>query len=349
LRLFYGLASGGLMTKSIIIVGAGIIGAMAALECSHAGLDVTVVGDAALPRASDGSLVWLNASTVSDPAYAKLRGQSLVLWHQIKAKNADCPVEFPGTLLASGDGFGADKATAVDAALADELAPGMAHHSDMYFVAGEGRADPSAMMNWVHDQMKHAGITLVDQPVTAIAPGQVSLADGTNLGGDHIVLAAGGGTRALLAGAGYDLPVTAKPGVVYLTNPVPPLARPVMMTPDLDLWQRGDGRVLVASSLAKGTAADASVEAGRVLELLAQTFPGPAFQIEKTVQRDRPVPNDGFPLVGHVPGLDGVICAVTHSGMTLAPIIAQTVTALIEGRPHGMGAFVLDRSALTLA
>ncbi len=335
------------MAQSVTIIGAGIIGAMAAWECARAGWDVTVIADPGAQRASDGSLVWLNASTVTDPVYADLRGQSLTLWHRIKTQVPDCPVEFPGTLLATGDGFGADQAPVVTPPQAADLAPGLAQPDTMYFVKDEGRADPQAMMDWVQGQLAQSGVAQVNAAVVKIAPGCVTLADGTERRCHKIVVAAGNGSGPLLAQAGYELPVIAKPGVVFWTNPVPPLAQPVVMTPELDLWQRADGRVLVASSLAKSTQDDARLEAARVLQVLGETFPGQSFQIERTVQRDRPVPADGFPLVGPVPGLEGVFCAVTHSGMTLAPIIAQTVLALLENRPHTMAEFALDRAIQT--
>ncbi len=39
----------------------------------------------------------------------------------------------------------------------------------------------------------------------------------------------------------------------------------------------------------------------------------------------RPMPADGLPIVGPVPGVDGVHVAVTHSGVTLAPVVGRLV------------------------
>ena len=38
---------------------------------------------------------------------------------------------------------------------------------------------------------------------------------------------------------------------------------------------------------------------------------------------ERPVPLDGLPVVGAVPGAPGVFLAVMHSGVTLGPLIGQ--------------------------
>ena len=41
----------------------------------------------------------------------------------------------------------------------------------------------------------------------------------------------------------------------------------------------------------------------------------------------RPVPIDGFPVVGSIEGYQGVFVAVMHSGVTLAPLIGQLLAA----------------------
>jgi glycine/D-amino acid oxidase-like deaminating enzyme len=37
------------------------------------------------------------------------------------------------------------------------------------------------------------------------------------------------------------------------------------------------------------------------------------------------MPTDGFPIVGAVPGVADVYVAVTHSGVTLAPVLGEHV------------------------
>jgi glycine/D-amino acid oxidase-like deaminating enzyme len=61
----------------------------------------------------------------------------------------------------------------------------------------------------------------------------------------------------------------------------------------------------------------------------------------------RPMPTDGFPVMGHVPGAPDLYVAVTHSGVTLAPILGlhvrsellheREVSALAPYRPGRFG------------
>jgi hypothetical protein len=53
----------------------------------------------------------------------------------------------------------------------------------------------------------------------------------------------------------------------------------------------------------------------------------------------RPMPADGLPVVGPVPGVDGAYLAVMHSGVTLAPAVAQLVAAEVV---HGATAADLE-------
>jgi len=45
----------------------------------------------------------------------------------------------------------------------------------------------------------------------------------------------------------------------------------------------------------------------------------------------RPIPNDGFSAVGWTPGFDGLYVVVTHSGVTLAPILAELAASEVHG------------------
>jgi glycine/D-amino acid oxidase-like deaminating enzyme len=49
-------------------------------------------------------------------------------------------------------------------------------------------------------------------------------------------------------------------------------------------------------------------------------------RIAQTHVADRPIPADGFPSVGAVPSVSGYYEAVSHSGITLGPVIGR--------RPH---------------
>jgi sarcosine oxidase subunit beta len=61
----------------------------------------------------------------------------------------------------------------------------------------------------------------------------------------------------------------------------------------------------------------------------------------------RPVPRDGYPVLGGVEGLDGLLLGVMHRGVSLAPAIGQVLTDLmVTGKsPLDLSMFALSRFA----
>jgi glycine/D-amino acid oxidase-like deaminating enzyme len=45
------------------------------------------------------------------------------------------------------------------------------------------------------------------------------------------------------------------------------------------------------------------------------------------------MPVDGYPSVGSVPAIPGYFEAITHSGVTLAPLIGRSLAAELLGQP----------------
>ena len=73
---------------------------------------------------------------------------------------------------------------------------------------------------------------------------------------------------------------------------------------------------------------------GRMLALAADAAPVlAAAQPVEAVIAPRPIPADGYPSVGGVPEIPGYFEAITHSGVTLAPLIGRVLAAEILGQP----------------
>ena len=75
------------------------------------------------------------------------------------------------------------------------------------------------------------------------------------------------------------------------------------------------------SDVALDLASDVLLRIAKKLHLTANLNP-------KNIQfGTRPVPIDGFPVVGNIMGETGVFVAVMHSGVTLAPLIGQLLAS----------------------
>jgi glycine/D-amino acid oxidase-like deaminating enzyme len=148
------------------------------------------------------------------------------------------------------------------------------------------------------------------------------------LAANVVVDAAGSDAGAIGAMAGIRIPMFPKPGTLVLTVPLPPLVRTVIHTPSIHLRQQADGRILLGESWSMDTEdTDLSLTRGQQLLARAAAFLPELAQahVETMKIGVRPMPQDERPIVGPVPGISGFYVAVTHSGVTLAPLVGQLV------------------------
>ena len=99
-----------------------------------------------------------------------------------------------------------------------------------------------------------------------------------------------------------------------------------------------------------------NLHGNRILGKIARYLPGAReAQLERLTLGFRPMPTDEFPVMGALAGLNGIHVAITHSGVTLAPIIGRlTAEEVLHGtrasvfapyRPERFSAAAALRSA----
>jgi glycine/D-amino acid oxidase-like deaminating enzyme len=156
-----------------------------------------------------------------------------------------------------------------------------------------------------------------------------------------VVLAAGSETSALLDRLGWDVPMDPSPGLLAVTEPVANfLNGTVYVYPEGDLAvhlrQLEDGRVLIGERAQDEVAKHPTLEhANRLLSQARRSFPSlEGVDVEHFTVEWRPMPRDGMPIVGPLPGLDSLYVATGHSGVTIAPALADFITQeLVDGKP----------------
>ena len=151
---------------------------------------------------------------------------------------------------------------------------------------------------------------------------------------DVVVLAAGTEMTKLAALCGIHLPQEESPGVVIRTSPLAQLFQsvPVVYAPALDaehseihIRQTSDGVVMIGEGSQESLREDDSqAHADDLLARATQYLPGLATATAIPVPVGyRPMPLDGYPVLGFVNAVPNVYIALTHSGITLAPLIGE--------------------------
>jgi glycine/D-amino acid oxidase-like deaminating enzyme len=166
------------------------------------------------------------------------------------------------------------------------------------------------------------GITLRDGQVSEIV-----LAGGWKLEVDGVVNAAGPAGARISALVGRDLPMRDEPGMVARLQCGRVPIRRAMHSPHVELRPDGDDLVVIHSREIDALInpdEESSELAVRLRRLAVDVVPalGPSPMVGSKVAM-RPIPGDGFPSVGAVPGLSGYYEAITHSGITLGIIVGR--------------------------
>ncbi len=352
------------------VVGAGIVGASIACHLAEAGARVTVFdksGPAA--GATRNSFAWINAF-VADTHYRDLRLASLLSWHALDQRlrfgitwggylnwvgdPARAELVRSNAAQLAGSPYPVQWLRAADLATLDpHLAPGLV--AAAIYSAIDGHVDPVQATHRFLDGARRYGARLrFPCDIRSIEVRHGRLAGVATSQGfvalDRLVVAAGVDTPALLAPCGYALKLRHAPGILAHSKPLPPLTRIIHDGPgDLSFKQMADGRLVGTDSpeppdlpvhaLIRAQRIDfpdaglRELHGNRILGKIVAMLPDArGAELEWLSLGFRPMPQDDMPVVGRLPGLPDVYVTVTHSGVTLAPILGRCVaTELLDG------------------
>ena len=213
------------MSRDLVVVGAGIVGASVAYHAARAGAGVTLV-DATQPGAgvTAGSFAWIGSSGVRTGPAAGLRVTATDEYRRLEAELPGLPVTWSGS-LSWGTDDGAPEAgpgqQIVDAATAVTLEPTLRQPPEWaVWAPGDGAVDPVGVTERLVAGARHHGARVhPDTPVTGVrrdVAGRVVGAE-TAAGlllGTTVVLAAGVATAALAAPLGIVVPVDPSPATL---------------------------------------------------------------------------------------------------------------------------------------
>jgi len=206
------------------------------------------------------------------------------------------------------------------------------------------------------------GTTVADILVCGSRVDGVVSGAGERLAADVVVCCAGRGTADLVGRVGARVPLldpadpgSATVGLLVRTTPVPVRLRRVLHAPGLSVRPDEAGRLLLhchdvdrlvrAGGTGPVAPAAAAAAAEFVLDRLGPVVRGAAgARVEQAYVGVRPMPADGLSVVGWVPGVESLYVVVTHSGMTLAPVLAEVASREVTGVPQDVPlAFRPDR------
>ncbi len=332
--------------KRVIVIGSGIIGASIAWRLTKEGAHVTVLDAQEAPGgiATAGSWAWINASWGNDREYVALRMRAMVGWREYDKEIPGLSVNWCGSLLwdlpeeklmayaVEHQSWGyplrlvkggeiaklepslrAPPQLAVHAALEGSLEP---VHAATQLLAAAHQAGA--------DVVSKARVKFLDEEKGRIVG--VTTHEGS-LSADEVIVAAGLGSPALLASVGLKLTLESPPGLLVHTEPLPEILNGIVLSPKLHVRQTPDGRLIAGSDFNGVSPGEDPNEMAIAMlsDIKALLKSDRETVLDKFTVTNRPALPDGIPAIGRPREMPGLYLAVTHSGVTLAPVIGEIV------------------------
>ncbi len=250
----------------------------------------------------------------------------------------------------------------ITAAEAQKMEPDLSIDSSkvsvVYVMPGDGWIETRGLAHRLctaavrrHGAAMRMGLEVRAVKCRAGATPTVELSDGSTLGADMVINAAGPDAGMLASRSEGVLPIERSLGVSFVSGSAPSQLRHVVHAPGVSLRPDSETRVMMRlesldSQLVEGQAWTSSdVRCEQVIAGASQVMPNLRHVgIESVRIGIRPIPIDGVSVVGFDPSAAGLYHVVTHSGATLAPILARLVCAdLFGSRPPELESFRPDR------
>jgi glycine/D-amino acid oxidase-like deaminating enzyme len=359
------------MARRIVIVGGGLMGLSAAFHLRRAdpGARVTVLERDRVGAAASGASAAGVRVMGRDRAERPLALAGLARWPELD-RELEAPTGYRrgGGLRAALDATAWGAAPAwvaeqrgvpvelVDAATARRLAPGISLScAGAVYCAIDGQADAMATVRAFAAAAKRGGARLeegVGARGLAIERGRVvavERGDGDREGCDVAILTGGAWTASLLSAAGVPLAIDTRALQMLLTEPAPAALTPVVSAFDrkLSLKQLDDGAYLIGGGWParitdhganRYEMEDESVKGS--LETARAVYPALAGRAvaRRWAGLEAFTPDD-LPVIGPVPGIEGLLVAVGFSGhgFALSPVIGDLLARFASGREADLG------------
>jgi glycine/D-amino acid oxidase-like deaminating enzyme len=352
----------------VAIIGGGIFGVSSAVQLARRGAQVTLVTEEALASEASGrSLSWLNSSRMRSPEYHQLRMIGIDRYRTLAARHPNAAwLRFDGGLTWDADDgsneiaavYAHERSIGYDARLlaADQVAavtpgidPRAITRQGAIFNPGEGWVDLPSLINVLVEEFSALGgevVTHAGRASVEVNNGRATgiATAGRRFAADAVLLAAGAAVPKIVAEVGHQIADATPISLLVKTKPIDVALRAVLNTPRVAVRPTPSGSLVLDSAWSEeevvrrpdGTfeVKDSTVQ-GLLTEASAVLERNPTLVLDSYGVGPKPIPGDGEPVFGELPGIAGYHVAFSHSGATLGLIAGELLAdEIMTGEPH---------------
>ncbi|CAI1701952.1 D-amino acid dehydrogenase small subunit [Serratia quinivorans] len=320
------------MKKKIVVVGAGITGVSIAWHLANLEFDVTIIEQNMPASGATGSAFgWLTGVVCDDAPDVLLRRAALADWHRLEEQIPELQINWSGSLK-----YGArSQACLPDERLLDRagianLEPALAlPPAEARYAAKDGAIDATEATRIILDKACGKGVVLQNQTtVTGIcmAKGKMTgvLTSRGQLEADCVVLACGKGIPALTALMGTPVPVLTSPAILLRFAAPKCIVKTIIAGDDIEVRHARNGDLLAAEDYPEHGCVRETIIAAQAL-VRDRLRDAESASLTQYSVGERPVPQDGYPVLGFTDESEGVYVAVMHPAVTCAATIGRLV------------------------
>ena len=348
---------------NVVVIGAGVVGAAIAYYLSKEGARVTVI-DRGRPGGgtSGASTAYVNAVLKRPEHYHRFSRLGVEAYDRLEEElgpgsgiGSRGALHWPASMIGRLKAF--DRVLAeleewdyphevLNPEEAAEIEPNVRvqdHRGPVLYLPNELWVEGETLARTLCDRVMEMGGTIMDSCSVieiTMARGRTTGVDTTQgfVAGEEVIVAAGVSSGGLLAPLGYRLPLGKTVGVLAAFQPTTPVLNGVVYPGRYHCRPTEKGGLQIGSD-EFDSLADEDTETSKAPSWLYKLRDAAArdirglkgLEIEEFKIGLRPMPTDGLPLIGRVPGVEGVYAAAMHSGITLAAIVGQTVAKEVWG------------------
>jgi len=329
--------------QKIVIIGAGIIGASMAYQLAKRNQDVTVMEQhpTAAREVTEKSFAWINTTRRVAPQYQHLYDAALDEYRALQKELPELQIHWYGALTwGNPDATEQYRVQRLNRKQIEALEPNLKEYPDeALFASEEGAVDPVQTTELLLNKAREYGAKVRFGTSVMHLQQEASRLTGVHTSegfveADVVVLAAGTCVPELCEPLGCPVPVTPSPSILIRMRTADRLIRTLISNEQFEARQLTDHTLLAAEDYIDESEENGPKAVGmRAFETLRCSLKGgEQLKLESIKVGMRPMPKDGYPIVGFHDHVEGLYLTVMHSAITLAPLTARLAASEIIDR-----------------